>query len=889
MVGDYMSEMKLISVVLAINDEDKFQDCFDSLFNQTIGFDNIELLVKGEHDVAEKYENVKFIDSLDELSHSNSDYVMFINSDIEFSLDSLEFLHDNISNDNLDIVSGNFTHNDDFLETEIGGITDNPELLSLKPAVFTKIFKKDLILDNNIQFKNDNFTYDLTFISKCLLNANGIRYVDKPLCSYPDEKYYLNKRELMVFSKDLEEYYEMLHENDIEFSFDILENVWIKKFCLSDLSDGDKLDVLLASKLLFRKYEKFDMAPDKKLEAFINFINSKKYVYAVNLSKLLVLRYPESKDEIIQIIKNQEMYFVFFDLDMQPGGTGTAVINKANNLAKIGYKITLISIDQIKNYKYIKNHFYETGKLSRKVKVINIYEYYSDKNTISDEKIKAQIDSSDDLIVEEVKNTDNSTTYMYYDKNDPSKKVKQELFIDGVLVFRNDLVKVKRDYYTFDGFNYLTRIEKNKKAKYYLNDRFSSSTVEFTISNQLIYYFISKYCDTFNTKPFVICENTAKGFNINRVNPRETIKLGSMHGSPFIIDENGNKIINPNSPHFKILKDLKALVILTDSAYDDVLQEYEYGNFVSIPNFISDERLEYESPVKELNKIKIFSRISPEKNLSDAIRAFKIVTEHNDDAVLEIFGRQDLFNNNAGELDQLKSLVKELDIEEKVIFEGFLEDVDEEMRKALCTVLVSDHEGLPMSLLESMANSTPVISYDIDYGPRDVITDGVDGIIVKHGDYEDLAHHIIDLLDNPEKAIDMGIKAKEKIKNKFSATVVCKQWEDLFVKVYAETKISDYEQMIEERNYDKIVKRKDKFKKQRDDYKKQRNKYKKQRDKARKERAEARDERKKLKEKNKNLKKRIKSLESLKTDMLNSTSWKITKPLRVTKNYFKRK
>ena len=142
MVGDYMSEMKLISVVLTINDEDKFQNCFDSLFNQTIGFNNIELLVKGEHDVAEKYENVKFIDSLDELSHSNSDYIMFINSDIEFSPDSFEFLHDNISNDNLDIVSGNFTHNDDFLETEIGGITDNPELLSLKPAVFTKIFKR---------------------------------------------------------------------------------------------------------------------------------------------------------------------------------------------------------------------------------------------------------------------------------------------------------------------------------------------------------------------------------------------------------------------------------------------------------------------------------------------------------------------------------------------------------------------------------------------------------------------------------------------------------------------------------------------------------------------------------------------------------------------------
>ena len=39
------------------------------------------------------------------------------------------------------VQGGEIAHNDDFLETEIGGITDNPELLSLKPAVFTKIFK----------------------------------------------------------------------------------------------------------------------------------------------------------------------------------------------------------------------------------------------------------------------------------------------------------------------------------------------------------------------------------------------------------------------------------------------------------------------------------------------------------------------------------------------------------------------------------------------------------------------------------------------------------------------------------------------------------------------------------------------------------------------------
>ena len=47
--------------------------------------------------------------------------------------------------------------------------------------------------------------------------------------------------------------------------------------------------------------------------------------------------------------------------------------------------------------------------------------------------------------------------------------------------------------------------------------------------------------------------------------------------------------------------------------------------------------------------------------------------------------------------------------------------------------MTSSFEGYPLSTLESMSRGCPVVSYDIKYGPREQITDGVDGFLVPRG------------------------------------------------------------------------------------------------------------------------------------------------------------
>ena len=65
------------------------------------------------------------------------------------------------------------------------------------------------------------------------------------------------------------------------------------------------------------------------------------------------------------------------------------------------------------------------------------------------------------------------------------------------------------------------------------------------------------------------------------------------------------------------------------------------------------------------------------------------------------------------------------------------------MWTATAFLMSSRNEGYPLASLESMARGCPVISYDIKYGPREQITEGVDGFLVEPGDIEGLAERMV--------------------------------------------------------------------------------------------------------------------------------------------------
>ena len=110
---------------------------------------------------------------------------------------------------------------------------------------------------------------------------------------------------------------------------------------------------------------------------------------------------------------------------------------------------------------------------------------------------------------------------------------------------------------------------------------------------------------------------------------------------------------------------------------------------------------------------------------------------------------------------------------------GLSTDIIEEYRNAAFLVMSSRYEGLPMVLLEAQAAGLPIVSFACKCGPRDVITDGVDGILVPEGDIEGLANGMKRLMTDESLRHDMGAAAFRH-SERFDKEKIMMQWEKLF-------------------------------------------------------------------------------------------------------------
>ena len=93
-------------------------------------------------------------------------------------------------------------------------------------------------------------------------------------------------------------------------------------------------------------------------------------------------------------------------------------------------------------------------------------------------------------------------------------------------------------------------------------------------------------------------------------------------------------------------------------------------------------------------------------------------------------------------------LARDLGVEEYVHLPGRVVDVDPWYRHAECFVLSSRHEAWPNVLMEAMVNECPVVSFDCNYGPSEIVQGGESGLLVPEGDVETMALSIATILDD---------------------------------------------------------------------------------------------------------------------------------------------
>lgn len=164
-------------------------------------------------------------------------------------------------------------------------------------------------------------------------------------------------------------------------------------------------------------------------------------------------------------------------------------------------------------------------------------------------------------------------------------------------------------------------------------------------------------------------------------------------------------------------------------------------------------------------------RIGREKGFDMLIRACEHVFKKHPDWSLDIFGDGDM-------MPEIKKLVVELGLERNVNLLGMRSDLKERYGDYAMYVLPSYREGMPLVLLEAKHNRLPIVSFDITTGPREIVQDGVDGILVEPYDVNKLGLAICSLIDNPKLRQQMSSRSQDNI-YKFTKDTILNKWVDL--------------------------------------------------------------------------------------------------------------
>jgi len=262
---------------------------------------------------------------------------------------------------------------------------------------------------------------------------------------------------------------------------------------------------------------------------------------------------------------------------------------------------------------------------------------------------------------------------------------------------------------------------------------------------------------------------------INSINDG-SIKIGEFHVTrnsyhTSSTKSSGNHIINAlkkiwtNYSLYKIKK-LSKFIVLTNG---------EKANWPELQNtLVINNPLSFypkKSSMCSNHQVIAVGRYSPEKGIESPIDAWAIVTKKHPDWILTFFGN--------GEYNIYTEQIKKLNIEKTCFLESAVTNIEDKYYDSSILALTSKYESFGMVITEAMSCGVPVVSFDCPSGPKDIIQNGIDGILVENGNIQELADKICYLIENEDIRKGLGKQAKIN-SERFKIENIAVQWQELF-------------------------------------------------------------------------------------------------------------
>lgn len=255
-----------------------------------------------------------------------------------------------------------------------------------------------------------------------------------------------------------------------------------------------------------------------------------------------------------------------------------------------------------------------------------------------------------------------------------------------------------------------------------------------------------------------------------------SVKIGEFHVTRYSYGaealSNGNAVIKMakewwNKRLVGNLSRLKRVVLLT---HEEAGFWPELNNLSVIPNPIITS-LDKVSDCMGKRVIAV-GRYAVQKGFDRLIDCWAIVARKHPSWSLHIYGDGHL-------RAELQAQIERLNLTNSCFLEHTVENIADKYCESSIFVLSSRFEGFGMVITEAMGCGVPPVSFACPCGPRDIIDDGVNGLLVDNGDIEKMAEKIIYLIENEEIRKEYGKRAYQDAQ-KYKMENIALQWKELF-------------------------------------------------------------------------------------------------------------
>ncbi|CAK1255037.1 glycosyltransferase [Fructobacillus tropaeoli] len=484
-------------------------------------------------------------------------------------------------------------------------------------------------------------------------------------------------------------------------------------------------------------------------------------------------------------------FFVTYDYNYQLSGIEQAQFKRLKALKNFGSSIVTLAYNRFL-YDIKKKIKLETLDL------INMYDYF--QGVWNNTELICQLERKEikDLLTEDeyVENI-NQNQYVIYRKRSHTKTIylfsgDHSEYIDRVDYFDNYGSKIKTDFYDIRGFLSMSDIygQRGGVAREINYDLFGNSVLESYYrvdSDGEIYtnwilnfkskqYFLSKkeqletiFLDALNREfdnNNLFISDRAYKTDVSLIKMTTSRKLFVYWHNVFV-PENG--IANKTKPFDTLLFEIEnsdkidGLLAATNQEVADLkiatsnkIDVFKLNSYILNDFDISSDQMAGHYKYDIITVARIF----PEKRILLGIEMINKLIKINSNVHWDIFGYGD-----SSYLKKVKTAIIEKGLSENITIHPYTKKLEEVYSQARIFWMLSKFEGFNMSQAEAQSYGVPVIAFDIDYGPRELIENQKSGFLIENNDVVSFIKATNKLLTDTNLYLQMRIAAKQNIQH----------------------------------------------------------------------------------------------------------------------------